>query len=223
MAVTQPQLAYTTPAAHGGYFYYGPIFLVLGVPFTFLSPTLSKAAFIFFSVLAYFAVWFSLHRLFPEVKPAPVAALPPQFKDAVLYVRAGIRHPGQGYTPWNKGVDEAALAAGFDYKVDGTAVWKDAQGTAWFGEKKLRVDLTVPAPALYDLYVHFHDWNDNKRTGKVVVEGREFELGPHAGEGRWVRFDILREDALDNRLVLEATPSSGPNLQITAVALVPEK
>ena len=162
-------------------------------------------------------------RLFPEIKPAPVAALPPQFKDAVLYVRAGIRHPGQGNTPWNKGVDEASLAAGFDYKVDGTAVWKDAQGTAWFGEKKLRLDLTVPAPALYDLYVHFHDWNDNKRTGKVVVEGREFDLGPHAGEGRWVRFDILREDALDNRLVIEATPSSGPNLQITAVALVPKK
>ncbi len=161
-------------------------------------------------------------RLFPEIKPAPLAALPPRFKDAVLYVRAGVRHPGRGNTPWNKGVDEASLAAGFDYKVDCTAVWKDAQGSAWFGGKKLGIGLTVPAPALYDLYVHFHDWNNNGRTGKVVVEGREFELGAHTGEGRWVRFDILREDALDNRLFLEATPTSGPNLQITAVALVPK-
>jgi len=32
---------------------------------------------------------------------------------------------------------------------------------------------------------------------------------------------VLREDCLDGKIVLEAEPTSGPNLQVTGVALVP--
>jgi hypothetical protein len=118
-------------------------------------------------------------------------------------------------------LDKASTQEGVDYRVEGNAVWKDEVGTAWWGSPVLRVEIHCRRPELYDLYVHFHDWNENGRTGIIDFEGRKFELGPHAGKGVWVRLHVLREDALDEKLVLEARPLSGPNLQITAIALVP--
>ena len=87
----------------------------------------------------------------------------------------------------------------------------------------MRVELEVDKPELYDLYVHFHDWNDNGRRGKLHFEGRECELGPHNGPGKWVKLAVMREDCLDGKLVLTAEPTTGPNLMITDVVLLPRK
>lgn len=83
--------------------------------------------------------------------------------------------------------------------------------------------MKVERPDLYDLCVHFHDWNNNGRTGEIVFEGRKSELGPHTGAGKWVKISVLREDVLDQKLVLEANCQCGPNLQITAIALLPSQ
>lgn len=160
-------------------------------------------------------------QLFPVRETAPAVAAPAGFEQAVLYVRAGARHAGQGDVRWTRALDESVVREGFGYEVRCNAVWKDAQGTAWWGAPSLKVEIRCDKPELYDLYVHLHDWNDNGRTGELVFEGRTYELGPHAGAGSWVKLDVLREDALDGRLVLEARVRSGPNLQITAIALVP--
>ena len=68
----------------------------------------------------------------------------------------------------------------------------------------MRLEIGCTRPDLYDLYVHFHDWNNGGRTGQINFEGRCYELGPHAGEGTWVKLDVMREDALDQKLLLEA-------------------
>jgi hypothetical protein len=161
-------------------------------------------------------------KLFPVPAEAVIAKSPPGFERAVLYVKAGARHPGSGDEPWKQELDEVKAEPGFSYTVKCNAVWKDETGAAWWGSPSLRVELQVERPALYDLYVHFHDWNDNGRTGEILFEGRKFELGRHAGAGQWVKLDVLREDALDQKLVLEARCHSGPNLQITALALLPK-
>ncbi len=161
-------------------------------------------------------------NLFPKVQEATIAKTPPEFKDAVLYVRAGAHHPGSGNVAWKRKIDEVVAEEGLDYQTDCDAVWKDAVGTAWWGSPILRVEILCKRPNLYDLYVHFHDWNQNGRTGTITFEGRKFELGPHTGQGVWVKLNVLREDALDQKLVLEARNNSGPNLQITAIALVPK-
>ena len=161
-------------------------------------------------------------QLFPARQPQPLAAAPAGFERAVLYVQAGTRHPAHGDAAWRADYDEALVRDGFGYDVTCNAVWKDDRGTAWWGAPTLRVTITCARPELYDLHVHFHDWNNNGRSGVLEFEGRAQDLGPHAGAGRWVKFDVLREDALDGRLVLEARVTSGPNLQITAVALVPK-
>ncbi len=160
-------------------------------------------------------------QLFPIVEEAKFAKAPPKFKDAVLYIRAGAHHPGRGNVAWERKLDEVVASEGFDYQTHCDAVWKDDVGTAWWGSPVLRVEIECKRPNLYDLYVHFHDWNQNGRTGTLTFEGRKYELGPHAGEGAWVKLDVLREDALDQKLVLEARNTTGPNLQITAIALVP--
>ena len=162
-------------------------------------------------------------RLFPVTTEAATVKTPPGFEKAVLYVKAGARHPGNGNTPWEAVVDEAKAEPGFGYTVKCDAVWKDGTGVAWWGSPALRVELQVNRPGLYDLYVHFHDWNNNGRAGEITFEGRKFALGPHTGAGKWVKLDVLREDALDQKLILEASCHSGPNLQITAVALVPRQ
>jgi beta-galactosidase len=110
---------------------------------------------------------------------------------------------------------------GFGYRVQCNAVWKDGTGTAWWADTKMRIEVTIPKPEFYDLYVHFHDWNDNGRAGKITFEGRQYDLGPHRGAGKWVKLEVLREDCLDGKVVLEAEPTAGPNLQVTAIALMP--
>lgn len=164
-----------------------------------------------------------LAKIIPVVKSAPVA-MPGGFEKAVLYVKAGAKHPSSGDVPWKPELDEVKIGeAGFDYTIECNAVWKDETGTAWYADGKLRLEVRIPKPNLYDLYVHFHDWNDNGREGIITFEGREYELGKHTGAGKWVKLEVLREDCLDGKIALEATATAGPNLQVTAIALVPKE
>jgi hypothetical protein len=162
-------------------------------------------------------------KLFPVPREVAVAQAPPGFERALLYVKAGANHPSSGDAPWKAEIDEAKVEPGMGYTVKCNAVWKDSAGAAWWGSPTLVVELAVERPDLYDLYVHFHDWNNNGRTGEILFEGRKYELGPHTGSGKWAKFEVLREDALDQKLVLEARCQSGPNLQVTAIALVPRQ
>ena len=162
------------------------------------------------------------NKYFPVLNDAPVVKAPLRFQDALLYVKAGVNHPGSGNAQWHYEIDSATIKDGFSYKVTCDAVWKDGTGCAWWAAKSLKIEIKCDKPALYDLYVHFHDWNNNGRRGQIKFEGRTFELGPHTGKGNWVKLNVMREDALDGKLILEAKKTSGPNLQITAIALVPQ-
>jgi hypothetical protein len=162
-----------------------------------------------------------LRKMMPQVKPATVAA-PKGFEGAVLYVRAAARHPAQGNEVWKKAFDEVKTSEpGYDYQVSCDGIWKDGTGATWFG-KKIKVEIKLPTAFLGDLYVRCHDWNHNGRRANLSVEGRKVELGPHT-EATWVKLDVLREDANDGALIFEAECTSGPNLQITDLALVPRK
>ena len=164
----------------------------------------------------------SLKSIFPDVKEAPAAA-PPDFTKAVLHVKAGRKHPGRGNVAWKTEVDEAKFAEkGFAYRVTCDGVWRDETGTAWQA-KRLLVEIEVPQATIYDFYAHFRDWNRNNRSGTLTFEGRKFALGDHDGSGRWVKIDVQRAHCTDGVLRLEADCESGPNLMITAIALVPRE
>jgi beta-galactosidase len=80
--------------------------------------------------------------------------------------------------------------------------------------------INCPEGILGALYVHFHDWNNNQRSGILEFEGRKTKLGKHDGNGQWVKFHVMREDSNDGRLILKTTASSGPNLMISQIVLV---
>lgn len=162
-----------------------------------------------------------LAKIIPIQKAAPIG-MPKSFENAILYVKAGAKDQTIGNVPWKTEIDEVKITdPGFAYKIDCKDVWKDETGTAWWSDSKLRIEVNIPTPAIYDFYVHFHDWNKNGREGTIKFENRNYELGPHTGNGKWVKLEVLREDCLDGKIVLEASPTAGPNLQVTAIALVP--
>ncbi|HEY3412704.1 MAG TPA: glycoside hydrolase family 2 [Armatimonadota bacterium] len=163
----------------------------------------------------------ALTALFPVVRDATISA-PPGVEGSVLYVNAGAKHTDNGDVPWSADVDEVkAQESGFSYSVQCDAVWRDEGGAAWHGSPGMKVIVQTPKANLYDLYVHFGDWNNLGRTGTIVFEGRKFNLGEHKGDGQWVKLGVSREDCRDDRLVLQTSCDNGPNLMITALALVP--
>ena len=87
----------------------------------------------------------------------------------------------------------------------------------------MEVKINVPEGMLGTLYVHFHDWNNNGRTGILNFEGRKVQLGKHTGKGKWVKFHVMREDSQDGKLILKSESTTGPNLMITKMVLVKEE
>lgn len=152
-------------------------------------------------------------------KPMP---MPAGFEKAVLYVKAGGKHPTKnGGVNWSAQEDSVAPAEGAPrYKVECSTVWADAGGTAWAGAK-LRVEITMTNSFAGDLKVRFHDWNKAGRSGVVRSEDDQVQqLGAHQ-DGQWLSFPIRLEDCLDGKIVLEAEVSSGPNLMMTDLVLMP--
>ena len=70
------------------------------------------------------------------------------------------------------------------------------------------------------LYVYFHDWNSNGREADINFEGRDFTLGKHDGEGKWVKLHVMREDSNDGILKLKVKATKGPNIMISKMALL---
>ena len=72
------------------------------------------------------------------------------------------------------------------------------------------------------LYLRFNDSNNLGRTGKITFENRSYSLNKHQGKnGKWIQFKTMREDALDNRLKLNAHAINGPNLQLDEFIFIP--
>lgn len=150
----------------------------------------------------------------PAAPSVPAADVP--FDDASLHVKAASRLEQRGMnTAWSRALDEAVrVTPGFDWRVTSGGTWRDESGTAWHG-KPLGLEIEVPTGTSGILFLHVHDWNGLNRQGKVSVEGREYRLGHHTGDGLWLAFAITRLDSGDGRIDITAEPTSGPNLMIT--------
>lgn len=163
-----------------------------------------------------------LEKTMPAVPIAPKEDVPEEFQQAILYVNAGANLKKKGKSiPWSDAFDEVKIKENTSYQLKADGIWKDESGSAWHG-KQLQLQINCPEGMLGTLYVHFHDWNNNGRTGMLDFEGRKVKLTKHDGEGQWVKFHVMREDSNDSKLILKANTISGPNLMITKVVLVTE-
>lgn len=163
-----------------------------------------------------------LQELMPSIPKAEAADIPEEFKDAILYVNAGSKAKKlNNSVSWKQNLDEVIIATDTDYQVKADGVWKDQVGAAWHGAK-MELQINCPDGILGTLYVHFHDWNENGRTGMLEFEGRKMKLDEHTGDGTWVKFHVMREDSNDGKLILKTNALTGPNLMITKIVLVKE-
>jgi hypothetical protein len=162
-----------------------------------------------------------LQKLLPAIPKAERANIPEKFEEAILYIDAAqnIQKMNQN-VPWKKELDDVRISDGTDYEIKADGAWKDEMGSAWHG-KQMELTIDCPDGFLGTLLVHFHDWNQNRRTGLLDFEGRKTKLESHE-EGQWVQFHVMREDSNDGKLVLKTQTSSGPNLMITEVILISE-
>ena len=106
-----------------------------------------------------------------------------------------------------------------DYSVKCDGTWKDESGTAWFG-KKMDIKFSVPQGSDGKLYLYLHDWSNQNRRGQVEIEKRKYEIGPHAGKGKWISLDFMREDTQDGEVSVKIICSGGPNIMITKMAVI---
>ncbi|MFV0607019.1 MAG: glycoside hydrolase family 2 protein [Niabella sp.] len=163
----------------------------------------------------------SLRKMFIYTEPLK-SQVPAQFTNALLYVEAGANADKKEQNlQWSPSIDKVESRKGTAYKVNAEGVWKDDNGTAWFG-KNMEIGFTVPQGFIGSIYVFFHDWNNNGREGAIEFEGRNYTIGRHNKEGIWVKLHVMREDSNDGKLLLKTRSSKGPNLMISKLALMEE-
>jgi beta-galactosidase len=159
-----------------------------------------------------------LDELFKTPEPLSIAAGPVDGSGALLHVKAAaLLETRNSNQPLKKERDSIlAQADGFDYMVSGDGTWIDDGGSAWHGA---RLDVTVTCPKGFTgkLYIHFHDWNELDRRGRIRFESNAYTIGNHEADGIWAVFEMTEATTSDGRVRLEAERTAGPNLMITEI------
>ena len=165
-----------------------------------------------------------LKQLFPLIPKIEQINTYGNLKNIILQVNAGENLEDKGInTPWTENLDSVVVAnQGSKYKVKVDGVWRSDYVTAWHGQK-MTIDVDCPNGILGSFYVCFNDSNNKGREGYLEFEGRKVLLGEHSGEeGKWVKFNVMREDSNDGKLVLKTKMTKGGNLMISQIILVKE-
>uniref|UniRef100_UPI0032172B42 glycoside hydrolase family 2 TIM barrel-domain containing protein n=1 Tax=uncultured Draconibacterium sp. TaxID=1573823 RepID=UPI0032172B42 len=163
-----------------------------------------------------------LIKTLKSIPKAEKADIPEEFNNAILLVNAAKNVQDENKNiPWGTDLDEVKIAENVTYKIVSAGTWKEGTNTAWHG-KEMTLQINCPEGMLGSLLVHFHDWNNQKRTGMLDFEGRKSKLDLHRGDGFWVKFHVMREDSNDGKLILKTKAETGSNLMITKVVLLKE-
>lgn len=149
------------------------------------------------------------------------SAAPEGFENAILYVKAAAKTKKLGDSSWKKETDQILVANKVDYKIEKGNSYKDQISSCWVGGN-LELLVKTPEGIKGDFYVFFHDWNNKGRRGVLNFEGRNYVLGAHNKEGKWVKLNVMREDSNDGKLILKAKCTRGSNLMISAIAYIPK-
>ena len=72
------------------------------------------------------------------------------------------------------------------------------------------------------MYICFSDKDKKGRTGHIIFEGRDYELGKQKEDENWIKLHVMREDSNDGQLILKAKVKGGPDLIISKIALMEE-
>lgn len=149
-----------------------------------------------------------LKKSFPFIKEA-ASGVPAEFSTALLYVKTGDKAP--------------VLKRSTSYKMTGEeGIWEWDGKSAWYG-KKLEITINPPQGVIGELYLHFEDWNNESRSAKIWMDGREFMTGTLDKKGKWIKLFVMREDTNDGKLQVKIESMAGSNAMISEVVFVEQK
>lgn len=172
----------------------------------------------------------ALFGLFNDLR----ASLPPrpaEYKDAVAYFEcAALLAQKNKDNAWSKKLDRAELTAGsYALSGDGLRTWSDKDGSYWVGNS-LTLTLSGATNIRGKLLVRFRDPDHGSRTAKGTFDGnRSFTIPNHGKSATnkdgsyWLTLPVDMEDFLDGKLQLNIQKTSGPNIMIDRVILIPNE
>lgn len=160
------------------------------------------------------------------LSPATVAVKNPiGSTPAALWVRvAKNAEPSPKKIPYSADLDLIEVQDdGYNYALRGWAVRLHKDGRTCIYGRRMFLKMTLPKGVEGTLYVKFSDWDNNGKTGRIIFENRSFVLGEHGEKaGRWLEFNVMREDALDSTLEMASEAKTGQNLLIEEFMFVPK-
>ncbi|WGQ11336.1 glycoside hydrolase family 2 TIM barrel-domain containing protein [Pedobacter gandavensis] len=149
-----------------------------------------------------------LKKSFPFIKEA-ASGVPAEFSTALLYVKTGDQAP--------------VLKRNTSYKMSGEeGIWEWDGKSAWYG-KNLEITINPPQGVIGELYLHFEDWNNESRSAKIWMDGREFMTGTLDKKGKWIKLFVMREDTNDGKLTIKIGAMAGSNAMISEIVFVEQK
>ncbi|ALL05488.1 hypothetical protein AQ505_08280 [Pedobacter sp. PACM 27299] len=149
-----------------------------------------------------------LKKSFPFIKEA-ASGVPAEFSTALLYVKTGDKAP--------------VLKRSTSYKMTGEeGIWEWDGKYAWYG-KNMEITINPPQGVIGELYLHFEDWNNESRSAKIWMDGREFMTGTLDKKGKWIKLFVMREDTNDGKLQVKIESMAGSNAMVSEVVFVEQK
>ncbi|WP_316748807.1 sugar-binding domain-containing protein [Pedobacter gandavensis] len=149
-----------------------------------------------------------LKKTFPFIKEA-ASGVPAAFEDALVYVKTGTKLP--------------VLKRNSKYQMKGEeGIWEWDGKSAWYG-KNLEITINPPQGVIGELYLRFEDWNNESRSAKIWIDGREFMTGTLDKKGKWIKLFVMREDTNDGKLGIKIESVSGSNAMVSELVFVEQK
>jgi len=157
-----------------------------------------------------------LDKLFaPSVDPELKGA-PKDISQSVLNVHAGA---GTASETWNSKSDRVdKISDGYTYTVQATPtnIWGQ---TAWSG-KQVKIKIDCPDNFSGVFHIKFKDIDNQRRSVSSFFNGRDIgPLSRYDGDGVWLKFPVDKADDI----VFDTYATSGPNVLITQIVLIPER
>lgn len=161
----------------------------------------------------------SLQKMLLYVEPLK-STLTGEFSNALLFIDCGAGQTDTGH-PWTAVSDKTEARKKTRYEIVCDQISVTGSDTAWQGEE---MELTIHCPqgVIGSLYVCFADKDKKGRTGNLLFEGRNYELGKQEQAETWIKLHVMREDSNDGELVLKTKVKQGKDLMISKIVLMEE-
>jgi len=141
----------------------------------------------------------------------------------IFHVGCAQFHSG-GSAAWNSEHDDATLADGYSYSVDGKSYLGHAPTWhCWFFDRRGSVTIRCPQGVQGSLHLHCVDLGNGGRKQSINVCGKytdQLDDFPEP-EGQWCEYEITSDDTRDGTIRIELCNLGGANAVVSRIEFLP--